>query len=179
MFDRTNTDRALPHLPCPEIDYDMLLRIAGYPVKENFVLKRAEVLEAGFQPQEHLRRLAPAGQDVRGWRRRRSIPWACKSPDNAAGSGACWCATVPWSVSNTGLGPADRVRYHLNSQHVFVAGRRALFGRTVGSIRPSADRRRVGQSWQSRRQRPVSPVRRFSLVNGQPNRGKNLCDSVD
>ena len=47
QFDRTKTDRALPHLPCPEIDTAMLLRIAGYPVKQNFVLKRLEPVPGG------------------------------------------------------------------------------------------------------------------------------------
>ena len=50
IFDRTNTDRVLATLPCPEIDAAMLLRIAGYPVKESFVLKRLEPRKRAFRP---------------------------------------------------------------------------------------------------------------------------------
>ncbi len=36
VFDVTNTVSALPQLPCPEMDYDTLMRIARYPVENNF-----------------------------------------------------------------------------------------------------------------------------------------------
>ena len=62
VFDRTNTEGALAHLPCPQIDEQMLLRIASYPVKENFVLKRMESPEPGFAALEHLQRVASSGK---------------------------------------------------------------------------------------------------------------------
>jgi hypothetical protein len=116
-FDRTNTDRAVGHLPCPEIDYQMLLRIASYPVKENFVLKRMESPEPGFQAVEHFRRLtsspkrvangAPAS-DVVGFQ----VTGRC---------GGQWRLVVREGVVvgvETGLAPENRVQYYLNS-HTF------------------------------------------------------------
>lgn len=37
-FDRTNTDRALAHLPCIELNHQRMLAVASYPVKHKFVL---------------------------------------------------------------------------------------------------------------------------------------------
>lgn len=114
LFDRTQTDQALSHLPCPEIDYEMLLRIAGYPVKENFLLRRIEAPKPGFQPHEHLQQRIHSGQEL--------------------AQGAAQADTVGLQVNGTcggqwrllirdgnlvgvdlGLGPADQVRYYLNS----------------------------------------------------------------
>jgi nucleoside-diphosphate-sugar epimerase len=113
-FDRTNTNRALGHIPCPQVDHEMLLRIAAYPIKENFILKRIDPPLTGFQPQEHLRRLVSTGQ-----------PMAAAPAD---------CGTLGFEVTGTrggqwrlllrdgkvigvepGLSPNDRVRYYLNS----------------------------------------------------------------
>ena len=35
-FDRTHTATAAPHLPCPVVDYDMLLQMAEYAIRTNF-----------------------------------------------------------------------------------------------------------------------------------------------
>ncbi len=56
-FDRSNTDAALPNLPCPEMDRDAMLRVASYPVLQGFVLNRIEPVNVPFWPQEHLRRV--------------------------------------------------------------------------------------------------------------------------
>jgi thioester reductase-like protein len=54
-FDRTNTDLALGgRLPVPELDHDVLLRIAGYPVQHKFILRRAEPVENQFMAQQTL-----------------------------------------------------------------------------------------------------------------------------
>ena len=123
-FDRTNTDRALSHLPCPQIDYEMLLRIASYPVKENFVLKRMESPEPGFEPVEHLRRLAAS--------KHRILPGVL--PSDAMGfqvtgpSGGQWRLVMRDGMATgleKGLGPENQIRFHLNSQtfSALVAGR--------------------------------------------------------
>ncbi len=117
VFDRTNTDRALAHLPCPEIDEEMLLRIASYPVKENFVLKRMESPEPGFQALDHLRRVASSA--------RRIVPGT--APSDAVGfqvTGRCggqWRLVMREGTVvavEHGLVPDDRVRFHMNS-HTF------------------------------------------------------------
>jgi len=117
VFDRANTDRALPHLPCPEVDDEMMLRIASYPVKENFVLKRMEPLEPGFQPGAHLEQLVSRATQIA----------APGEPADTVGlqvNGRCggqWRLLVQGGQVvglEPGLGPADRVRYYLNS-HTF------------------------------------------------------------
>ncbi len=41
-FDLTNQRAALPHLPCPKMDYDVLMRVSRYPVERNFIAPRHE-----------------------------------------------------------------------------------------------------------------------------------------
>ena len=117
VFDRTNTDRALPHLPCPEIDYEMLLRIASYPVKENFVLKRMESPEPSFQPAEHFRRLTTSPQRiVQG-----TLPRDVVGFQVTGRSGGQWRLVLRDGIAvgvESGLTPADHVQYRLNS-HTF------------------------------------------------------------
>ncbi|MGD9721271.1 MAG: SDR family oxidoreductase [Pirellulales bacterium] len=123
LFDRANTDAALPDLPCPMIDYEMLLRIASYPVKENFVLKRMESPEPCFQPLVHLQQLQTTGRPV--------VPGTPRTDvvgfEVTGRAGGQWRLVMREGVVvgvETGLAPVDRVRYHLNS-HTFsslVAG---------------------------------------------------------
>jgi hypothetical protein len=56
IFDLTNTARALPHLPCPEMDYNLLMRVARYPIEKNFGLLKYEVVERPIKAQEYLDR---------------------------------------------------------------------------------------------------------------------------
>jgi thioester reductase-like protein len=113
-FDRSNTDRALPHLPCPSIDRDMMLRIAAYPVKENFILKRLDPPLDGFAPDEHLRRLASASHALAG-----ASPEAGTLGFEVSGArGGQWRLVVQDGRVvgfEPGLAATDRVRYYLNS----------------------------------------------------------------
>ncbi|MCG8587651.1 MAG: SDR family oxidoreductase [Pirellulales bacterium] len=54
VFDLTNTSAALPHLPCPEMDEDVLLRVAAYPVQHRFTLGKYEAPPSPFCSQEQL-----------------------------------------------------------------------------------------------------------------------------
>ena len=114
IFDVTNTLRTLPHLQCPVVDRAMLLRIAGYPIKKNFVLNSIPHEAAGFQPQDYLRRL-----------KSRTLPVAMLSEGcDALGvhvSGKCggqWRLVIrDGRVADIelGLGPTDGARFYLNS----------------------------------------------------------------
>ncbi len=53
-FDRTNTERALGHLPCPAIDYDLLMRVARYPIETNFMLRRHTPVASPIDTERHL-----------------------------------------------------------------------------------------------------------------------------
>lgn len=55
-FDLTNTQRALPHLPCPEMDFDLLMRITRWPVENKFPTARFQLFESEFDARQ---RLAP------------------------------------------------------------------------------------------------------------------------
>jgi nucleoside-diphosphate-sugar epimerase len=114
-FDRTNTDRALAHLPCPEIDHDMLLRIAGYPIKENFILNRMTPAVTGFQPQQHLQGLASASRPVT------AFPTGSDglSLQVTGKLGGQWRLVIRdghIAGVEQGVSDADPVRFHLNSQ---------------------------------------------------------------
>ncbi|MGD9854397.1 MAG: SDR family oxidoreductase [Planctomycetaceae bacterium] len=63
-FDLTHTRRALPHLPCPAMDYDTLMRIARYPMERNFTVMRHEEVVRDFDMGRHLQRLVAAGQSL-------------------------------------------------------------------------------------------------------------------
>jgi hypothetical protein len=66
-FDVTNTSRALPDLPCPEMDEAALLRIARYPIERNFNLTPFKRLEPAADVAQFLRERAEAnGQTVAG-----------------------------------------------------------------------------------------------------------------
>jgi hypothetical protein len=56
-FDVTNTATALPHLPCPKLDYDALMRISRYPVERNFIAPRHDAPAVPFDAAEHLAEL--------------------------------------------------------------------------------------------------------------------------
>ncbi len=46
IFDRSNAAAALAHLPCPEMDYDRMLRVASYPVERKFVLNGEQPMDS-------------------------------------------------------------------------------------------------------------------------------------
>ena len=61
-FDLTNTRAALPHLPCPKMTYDVLLRVSRYPVERNFIPPRHETPPAAYDVRTHLGPLLEAGR---------------------------------------------------------------------------------------------------------------------
>jgi hypothetical protein len=40
VFDLTNTQQALGHMPCPDMDFDLLLRVARWAVENNFTVAK-------------------------------------------------------------------------------------------------------------------------------------------
>jgi nucleoside-diphosphate-sugar epimerase len=53
-FDLANTQAALPHLPCPKMSYEVLLRVSRYPVERNFIPPRHEAPPAEYDVRGHL-----------------------------------------------------------------------------------------------------------------------------
>jgi thioester reductase-like protein len=56
QFDLTWSGKALEHLPCPEMDHDLLLRVARYPVENHFSLPRYSPSAVDLHVQQHLER---------------------------------------------------------------------------------------------------------------------------
>ena len=115
IFDRSNTDRALPHLPCPELDHDMMLRIAGYPVQHNFILKKSEPAKVPFYPYEHLQRLLRCGSRIDSGALRTDTVGL----EISGKGGGQWRLTLHDNRIiglDFGLGPSHAPRYYLNSQ---------------------------------------------------------------
>lgn len=65
-FDRTYSAQALSHLPCPEMDRELLLRVARYPIENDFNAKRYVPVKRPYDIQGHLERLASASSPVAG-----------------------------------------------------------------------------------------------------------------
>lgn len=57
LFDGANTRRAAPHLPCPELDREMMSQLARYAIEANFGKSRREKYRPEFDVQHHMRRL--------------------------------------------------------------------------------------------------------------------------
>jgi thioester reductase-like protein len=63
IFDRTNTDAAVPHLPCPEMDHAMLMHVARYPIATNFEQRRYEPVSIEFDVAGRLGQLITSEND--------------------------------------------------------------------------------------------------------------------
>jgi len=59
-FDLTNTRKALPHLPCPKMTYEVLMRVSRYPVERNFNAPRHEKPAAACDVAQELAALLDA-----------------------------------------------------------------------------------------------------------------------
>jgi len=62
IFDHVNVTRAVPDLPCPVMDAEMLMRLARYAIKANFGRPRPRPLKPDFDTQCHLRHLLETRQ---------------------------------------------------------------------------------------------------------------------
>ncbi|NLH41928.1 MAG: SDR family oxidoreductase [Planctomycetes bacterium] len=60
QFDRTNTVAALAHLPCPTVDYDMLLRMARFAIQTNFGRRERKPSPLNGDIRTHLRQFLEA-----------------------------------------------------------------------------------------------------------------------
>jgi nucleoside-diphosphate-sugar epimerase len=121
-FDLTNTQAALPHLPCPEMDYEVLMRVSRYPVERNFVYPRHEQFVPDFDVRAHLDPLL----------RRASANGKSETNGNPIGLQVNGPGGGQWSLhldagrvvaADCGLPPNGAAGYYLNA---------ATFGSLVG-----------------------------------------------
>ncbi len=61
-FDCTNLNAAAPHLPCPDISKEMMMRTAEFAIKTNFGRPKPRPLKPRFDVHEHLNGLLNARQ---------------------------------------------------------------------------------------------------------------------
>lgn len=64
IFDCTNTTTALPHLPCPHVDQEMLLRMSKVAIDCNFGGGRDKRVDLDFDPHLHLKPLVDAVEET-------------------------------------------------------------------------------------------------------------------
>ena len=57
QFDMTNTHRAAPHLPCPQLDREMMSQLARFAIDANFGRGRRTKHKPEFDVHHHMRRL--------------------------------------------------------------------------------------------------------------------------
>lgn len=65
-FDRTNVAQAAPHLACPDLDRDLLLRVARYPIEHEFSVPRYVPVSRPYEVQAHMQRRALAAPHAAG-----------------------------------------------------------------------------------------------------------------
>ncbi len=63
-FDQTNVTRAAPHLPCPEVNREMLMRSAKYAIGTNFGRPRPRPVKPSFDVHQHLEGLIAAREKL-------------------------------------------------------------------------------------------------------------------
>lgn len=66
QFDGTATQAAAPHLPCPQVDEEMLTRTSLYALQTNFGWPRPPVVHPEFDVDEHMSRVLPRAPECSG-----------------------------------------------------------------------------------------------------------------
>ena len=66
QFDSTNTDGALPHLPCPSMDDDVLRRLTRYAIESKFGWPKPPIVKPAFDVHDHLAPLLSATDGFHG-----------------------------------------------------------------------------------------------------------------
>ncbi len=74
QFDAGNTRAAAPHLPCPDVDADMLTRLSRYALEANFGWPRPQPIKADFDVAEHLHGLIESCAAFLGFARAAGVP---------------------------------------------------------------------------------------------------------
>jgi hypothetical protein len=126
VFDRTNTDFALGHLPCPNVDHDTLLRIAKYPIERDFVLNQPPMVRAGVQPYDRLDELVMSGRQFS------ATSETCDAAVNlqiTGGGGGQWRLLIRngrIEGADLGLGAPNSAGLYLNSHTFASLARRQL-----------------------------------------------------
>ena len=110
IFDLTNTKRVAPHLPPPEIDQEMLLRLCKYAIESNFGWPRPAPVELEIDVNKILNQMFPS-QDTP------PSAQAVGLQVNGAGGGQ-WELVLDGNHAisiRPGISPQCRHRFYLNS----------------------------------------------------------------
>jgi thioester reductase-like protein len=63
VFDLTNTQQALAHMPCPEMDFELLLRVARWAMENNFTTAKSFQAQRSVDVQRLLAKWTAAAED--------------------------------------------------------------------------------------------------------------------
>lgn len=63
-FDRTNTEAAAPHLPCPHVDRDLLYRLSRIAIEKGFPSPAKRPVDPEFDVESHLQPLMDQVSDI-------------------------------------------------------------------------------------------------------------------
>jgi nucleoside-diphosphate-sugar epimerase len=123
-FDLTNTQAALPHLPSPVVDREMLRRICAFALDVNFGWPKPAPVKPEFDVAAHLAGLLEHGERLSG--SNGSHP-ALGLQVNGPGGGQweLWAEDGRVVAAHEGIGRDCRTRFYLNSRTFQrLAGRR-------------------------------------------------------
>ncbi len=112
-FDVTYSRRALNHLPCPEVDREMLLREARYAIENNFSERRYDAIGAGCDARRNLDALLRTGERMPLAGAGRAVGLQINGP----GGGQWHVALRDGRVegADMGLGSSQSPAYYLSS----------------------------------------------------------------
>ncbi len=127
-FDSSNTLDAVPDLPCPELDEEMISRMCSYAIESNFGWPRQLPVKLKFDVNEHLKSLATDGANSAAASNGAAVngtPHAPVEPNvflglqvNGEGGGQWKLALSEGRIVNAepGLSPRCTATYYLNSR---------------------------------------------------------------
>jgi thioester reductase-like protein len=112
-FDLTCSSRALDRMPCPEIDRELLLRVARYAIESNFSQRRYDMIGSDEEAHRHLEGLIRRGAQNRLSRPGKTVALQI----NGRGGGQWHVKVCDGRVvgADVGLGPPDSSAYYLSS----------------------------------------------------------------
>jgi thioester reductase-like protein len=126
VFDRANTDFALPDLPCPDLDHETLLRIAKYPIERDFILKEHHTAPAEMQPYDRLDGLVLSGRPFSAAREKFDAAVNLQITGSGGGQWRLLIRNGRIEGADLGLGAPNSAGLYLNAHTFASLARRQL-----------------------------------------------------
>jgi hypothetical protein len=124
-FDVSNTRAAAPHLECPELDRDAMMRLSQYAIDSNFGRQRQPKLKPEFDVHRHMTDLVQARGDV-GDEPRRMAHLGLRVNGPGGGEWELFVENGRVIAADDGVSSLATAVYHLNSKTFQQLVRRQL-----------------------------------------------------